>query len=658
MIVKRDRKPSYIIVFIIVLIASYYTLRVTTLTEQNGGNFKIEYLSIALDNLHKLTTPLILNQKTLSITLFVSVFLFAIIYNYLISQKKNMQENTYGSSDWEDPKNTKKFRDPILENNQIFTKTEMFSKNMKISKRNRNVCLVGRPGTGKSRYYFKVNLLNTCGETFIITDPKGELLRDCGMSLINRGYDVRVLNLVDKWKSDHFNPLMYIRKVPKDYTKIDITSNSTLEEELSADNSWIAEDDVMTLINTLMQNTKSETIESNTGDPFWEKAEMVFLQAIVYYVIFNYEDKDKNFKTVLELIRLAEPDKDGNSKLSKMFDVWESKDPDNIGVKQWRHFKVSASSPKMMSTIIMTASSRLAPFNIAELEKMTVDDTLELNRIGKKGDEGRIAIFIITSPNNSTFNFLANIVYTQIFSIIDYNASKNNGSLATPCQLFMDEWSQLGIIPRFIEMLAYVRGLNVGITIGLQSLSQLKKAYKDSWETALDCVDYFLFLGSRSKETLEWTSLMVGKKTWYKKSSGRTFSRQGSSSTTWDVVGRELANVDEISRMKSGICILLVSGLKPFTSELYQIKDHPRYNELFEPWMKEKTIHNLYDHALQRKLSKESINRQKMLNYLGLSFAKVEPKFKMRDISDYELSKIKEDVVLSNSKTLTDILLD
>lgn len=658
MIVKRDKKPSYILIFLIILIASYFTLRVTTLMEQNGGKFNVDYLNITLDNLYKLATPLIITKKTVSITLFVSVFLFVLIYSYISSQKKNMQENTYGSSDWEDSKNIKQFKDPILENNQIFTKTEMFSKNMKISKRNRNVCLVGRPGTGKSRYYFKVNILNNCGETLIVTDPKGELLRDCGMSLVNRGYDIRVLNLVDKWKSDHFNPLMYIRKVPKDYTKIDITSDSTLEKELSLDNTWIAEDDVMTLINTLMQNTKSETIESNTGDPFWEKAEMVFLQSIIYYVIFNYEDKDKNFKTVLELIRLAEPDKDGNSKLSKMFDVWERKDPDNIGVKQWKHFKVSASSPKMMSTIIMTASSRLAPFNIAEIEKMTVDDTLELNRIGKKGEEGRIAIFIITSPNNSTFNFLANIVYTQIFSIIDYNASRNNGSLATPCQLYMDEWSQLGTIPRFIEMLAYVRGLNVGITIGLQSLSQLKRVYKDNWETALDCVDYFLLLGSRSKETLEWTSLMVGKKTWYKKSSGRTFSKQGSSSTTWDVVGRELANVDEISRMKSGTCILLVSGLRPFCSELYDIKDHPRYGELFEPWNKEKTSQNLYNHVVQRKLSKETINRQKMLNDLGLSFAKVEPKFKMHNISDYELLKMKGDVVLSKNKTLTDILLD
>ncbi len=367
--------------------------------ELNGGKFKVEYLNEALDNLYKLNTPLIITSRTIFISLFVGFFVLVIIANYLISQKRNIQENTYGSSDWEDPKNIQKFKDPNFENNLILTSTEMFSKNMKISKRNKNIILIGRPGTGKSRFFFKNNLLNANGESIIVTDPKAELLRDCGMSLVNKGYDIRVLNVVDKWKSDHFNPLMYIKKVPKNHNLLYVNNGISLKDEIEK-NDWIAEDDVMTLINTLMLNTKSETIESNTGDPFWEKAEMVFLQAIMYYVIFNYDDKDKNFKTILELIRLAEPDKEGKSELSKLFDAWEQKDPDNIGIKQWNHFKVSASSPKMMSTIIMTASARLAPFNIAELEKITADDTMDLNRIGAKGSEGKIAIFIITSPNN------------------------------------------------------------------------------------------------------------------------------------------------------------------------------------------------------------------------------------------------------------------
>lgn len=627
------------------LVASYYTLRVCSLTEM-AGKFEFSQLTEALDKLHIISTPVILNMKTITTSLFVGIFTWGIIQTVANQNKKNLQENTYGSAEWEDPKVIKPYCEKELEKNQIFTATEMFAKNMRISKRNRHLILIGRPGSGKSRYYFKVNLLNANGETFVVTDPKGELVRDCGMSLINLGYDIRVLNLVDKSKSDHFNPLMYIKKINK------TIDNSKETQE------WIAEDDVMTLINTIMLNTKSETIESNTGDPFWEKAEMVFLQAIIYYIIFNYEDKEKNFKTVLKLIRLAEPDKEGNSTLSRMFDVWAEKDPENIGVKQWKHFKVSASSPKMMSTIIMTASARLAPFNISEIESMTVDDTMELNRIGGKGDEGKIAYFIINSPNDSTFNFMASILYTQIFSIIDANASKNNGSLSTPVQIYCDEWAQLGVIPRYLENLAYVRGLNCGITTCLQSLSQLKKVYKDNWETALDCSDYVLFLGSRSKETLEYMSSMLGKKSWYKKSSGRTYSKQGSSSYNWDIVGRELAFVDELARMESGYGILLVAGMRPFYSKLYDLTKHPRYNELFESWNEKETIQNKYDHSIERGKDKEIKRKQQMFRELGLGFVKVKPEFKARDLTQYEERKFNEDAILLSSKSLTDELLD
>lgn len=644
MLVKRNHGSSKWIIFIIVLIASYYALRVCSLSEING-EFKFDYLMEALDKLHVITTPIVINAKTISTSLFVGLFVLMIIYTYLNQNKKNIQENTHGSSEWEEPKNTLEFRDKDLVKNQIFTSTEMFSKDMKVSKRNRNVILLGRPGTGKSRYYFKPNILNADGETIVITDPKGELLRDCGMSLINKGYDIKVLNLVEKWKSDHFNPLLYIKKINR-Y----VDENSKGEE-------WIAEDDVMTLINTLMLNTKSETIESNTGDPFWERCEQMFLQAIIYYVIFNYDEQDRNFKTVLELIRLAEPDKDGHSTLGNMFQKWESEDPDNIGIKQWKHFKVSASSTKMMSTIIITASARLSPFNIAELEGITVNDTMDLNRIGGKGDEGRIAYFIINSPNDSTFNFIASIMYTQIFSIIDYNASHNNGSLASPCQIYCDEWSQLGVIPRYLENLAYVRGLNCGITTCLQSLSQLKKVYKDNWETALDCCDYILFMGSRSKETLDYISSMLGKKTWYKRSSGRTYSRQGSSSTNWDIVGRELAFIDEIARMEKGYCILLVSGLRPFYSKMYDLSKHPRYNELFESWNEKDTIQNRYEHAEERRKTKDLRRKEQLFKDLGLGFVKIKQDFKARELTKEEEQSIEKDEVILSTKNLTDELL-
>ena len=228
MIVKREHKTNYVLIFLIVLIASYFTLRVCTLVEQNGGDFKIDYLNEVLNTIYKFNTPLIINTQTIGISIFVGFMTFVIIFNYQLSIKKNIQENTYGSSDWETPDTIKKFRDPVFENNQIFTSTELFSKNMRISKRNRNVTLIGRPGTGKSRSYFKPNILSANGESLIITDPKGELLRDCGMSLVNNGYDIRVLNLVDKSQSDNFNPLMYIRRIKKEYKEIDINNRLSM----------------------------------------------------------------------------------------------------------------------------------------------------------------------------------------------------------------------------------------------------------------------------------------------------------------------------------------------------------------------------------------------------------------------------------------------
>lgn len=298
---------------------------------------------------------------------------------------------------------------------------------------------------GKSRYYFKPNILNANG-TIIVTDPKGELLRDCGYSLKKKGYDIKVLNLDEKSNSNHYNPFRYIKEVKL---------NST-EEKLE-----IQEDDVMSLINTLMANTKSENIESTSGDPFWEKAEMIFLQSLFYYTIRHYEKRQQNFTTILRLIRLSNPDATGVSVLDKLFDNWGKEEPDAVGVKQYKHFKVAASAPKMMSTIIMVATARLAAFNIREIADLTDTDDMELERIGMPTDDnspllkqineesgkhignGKIAYFIITKPSDSTFNFLASLFYTQVFAMIDENAKRCGGSLATPLEIYMDEWAQL-----------------------------------------------------------------------------------------------------------------------------------------------------------------------------------------------------------------------
>lgn len=635
--VKNDKKSGWT-GWLLFAVGGWSGLQLGTLAAENGGKLSLDVLSQSADRIFSLTMPQ-MTMQTLGYGFFLGVFAWMIWETLSSRQHRNLQQHAYGSAAWNDSDYTRKIRDRDPSKNWIFTASEIVSMDMAKTGRNRNCCIIGRPGTGKSRYWLTPNILNAGDETLIVTDPKEELLKSLGQSLKMKGFDIRVLNLKSKWRSDHYNPLMYIRKVPREALMLDLEASDSREEELKRleeEGRNIAEDDVMSMINAIMTNTKSDTIDSNTGDPFWEKAEMVFLQALFYYVFFCKPKKEQNMETVLELIRMGEPDQKGISRLNHIFDEWAARDPNNIGVKQWKHFQVSAKSPKMMSTIIMTASARLAPFNMAEIRTLVTDDTMELDRIGKpmdlKDDDGRrkdgkVAYFIVTNPNDSTFNFMAALMYTQIFNMIDRNAEENGGALATPCNVWMDEFRQLGTIPRFLENWAYVRGLNCGITVILQSLSQFKKIYKDEWETGLDCCDYTLFLGSRSKETLEYMSSLLGKQTLAVMNDSRTFARQGSTSKSWQVYGRELATIDELAEMPKGYGILQMSGAKPFYSKLYELEKDPMHRFMWEPWTENrgnrdpefrKTMEwqenhdRLYDHLAEMEKPENDVRLQQM----------------------------------------------
>lgn len=272
----------------------------------------------------------------------------------------------------------------------------------------------------------------------------------------------------------------------------------------------------------------------------------------------------------------------------------------NIGIKQWHHLKSGVDSEKTMASIRLTAAARLAPLNIPEVAEFINDDDMELERIGTREDTpsipnghstgGRIIWFVVTKPSEDAFNFIANLFYTQTFQMIDLNAKKYKGTCPSPIDLYMDEWAQLGEIPRFIETLSLVRGYNCGITIGLQSLDQLKRVYKDSWQNALDDCDFILFLGSTAKDSLEYIVSLLGKETIYKRSQNRSYGKSGSSSHSDDSLGRELMDIQELRTMGSGNCVLLdmkeIRGAGYF-SKLYELSDHPRYNFLYEPWNQE-----------------------------------------------------------------------
>ena len=635
--VKNDKKSGWT-GWLLFAVGGWSGLQLGTLAAENGGKLSLDVLSQSADRIFSLTMPRV-TMQTLGYGFFLGVFAWMIWETLSSRQHRNLQQHAYGSAAWNDSDYTRKIRDKDPLKNWIFTASEIVSMDMAKTGRNRNCCIIGRPGTGKSRYWLTPNILNAGDETLIVTDPKEELLKSLGQSLKMKGFDIRVLNLKSKWRSDHYNPLMYIRKVPREALMLDLEGSDSREEELKRleeEGRNIAEDDVMSMINAIMANTKSDTIDSNTGDPFWEKAEMVFLQALFYYVFFCKPKNEQNMETVLELIRMGEPDQKGISGLNRIFDEWAARDPNNIGVKQWKHFQISAKSPKMMSTIIMTASARLAPFNMAEIRNLVTDDTMELDRIGKpiylkdedgRRKDGKVAYFIVTNPNDSTFNFMAALMYTQIFNMIDRNAEENGGALATPCNVWMDEFRQLGTIPRFLENWAYVRGLNCGITVILQSLSQFKKIYKDEWETGLDCCDYTLFLGSRSKETLEYMSSLLGKQTLAVMNDSRTFARQGSTSKSWQVYGRELATIDELAEMPKGYGILQMSGAKPFYSKLYELEKDPMHRFMWEPWTENrgnrdpdfrKTMEwqenheRLYDHLAEMEKPENDVRLQKL----------------------------------------------
>lgn len=657
------QKSSVVSVIIIVIVGTFLAMRVQSIAAEKGNNL-VEGLKWVFQNPSGTFDITKHNHYTPQIIFYSVVFglvcaLF--MYVYASTYRRKVRLKSHGTARFCKPQETFKYRegngkDP--RGNTIFTKTEWFSRNMRKSDRNRNIVLVGRPGTGKSRYFFKPNLLNADG-TIVATDPKGELLRDCGHSLLMKGYEIKVLNLDRKYASNNYNPLNYVKKIPVEslspeklqkiedkvrakYAELDIDDKDERERKLQEliheeQNTQLAEDDVMSLIDCLFKNTKGD-IDSTTGDPFWEKAEMIFLQSIIYYVLFRLPKSERNFESVLRLIRLATPkDEDATeTELDGLFAEWQQEDPKNIGVKQYNHFRVARG--KMVSTIIMQATSRLAPLNIEEVKDLTNSDNMELDRIGNPTPEmiakmkipeeekkkllkkhGKVAYFIITKPNDSAFNFIASLLYTQVFGITDLNAANNHGSLATPLDMYMDEWAQLGEIPRFIENLAYVRGLNVGITFALQSLDQLKKVYKDSWQSALDCCDYTMLLGSNAKETLEYFSTMLGETTVYAPGFTRNGGKNLSTSTNDSEVGVKLGTVDQIANMEKKKCLLLVANLGPFYSDMYDLTKHPDYSELYEPWKKDDPINNAkeYNHYKYVKKIKKLSKTQEILNEMG-----------------------------------------
>ena len=437
----------------------------------------------------------------------------------------------------------------------LFTKTERISLyNWKL---NNNTLILGGSGSGKTRGYVMPNILQA-HSSYIVTDPKGEILEKAGYFLSEvKGYKIRVLNLDEKSLSDGYNPFIYIHPERDGY-----------------------EERVLSLIETIIINTDGGE-KKGGSDPFWDKAERLFLQSIFFFTCDGFIPEQRNMNTVLQLIamlQIAEDEDNYDSDLDYFAAIFERKyGSDHIGVQQWKEFRQKASG-KTAKSIVISAVARLAPFRTRAVKKIFGYDSMHLDRVG----EEKTAIFIVVPPTDTTFNFIAGMLFTQLFQELQYCATqvhKHDGQrLPVPCRFILDEFANTCTIPNFVKILAYARSFGIGITPILQSLEQIKNMYKDEWGVIVDNCNELLYLGSITHmDTLEYMSKLLGKGTFDKRTTGRTRGRQGSSSENFDVVGRELMTADEIRQLKKENCLLVIGGRSPFYSEKYDYTKHPNY---------------------------------------------------------------------------------
>ncbi|MCL2321810.1 MAG: type IV secretory system conjugative DNA transfer family protein [Oscillospiraceae bacterium] len=463
--------------------------------------------------------------------------------------KKSLHNFYYGKS------RIRSIEQKYMNSDEYFTQTEKISiYNLLL---NRNTLIVGGSGSGKTRGYGIPNILQT-NSSFVITDPKSDILLRCGYFLSKvKGYKIHVLNLDNKAKSDGYNPFVYIRPEREGY-----------------------EERILMLIETIIINTDGGE-KRNSNDPFWDKAERLFLQSIFFFTCDGFELSDRNMNTVLALIamlQIAEEEDKYDSDLDYYAKIFEREHgSEHIGVQQFKEFRSKASG-KTAKSIVISAIARLAPFRTEAVRRIFSYDTMGLDRLG----EEKTAIFIVVPPTDGTFNFIAGMVFSQMFQELQYSATeihKREGQkLPVPVKFILDEFANTCTIPNFLKILAYARSFGIGISIIIQSLDQIKNMYKEEYGILIDNCDTLLYLGNiKHNETLEYMSKLLGKGTYDKKTTGRTKGRQGSFSTNYDVFGRELLDPSEIMKMPKEKCLLIVSGKNPFYSTKYDLTKHPNY---------------------------------------------------------------------------------
>lgn len=476
-----------------------------------------------------------------------------IVYVRGKNAKKFRQGEEYGSARWGNEKDIEPFIDPVFENNVLLTQTERLTMNSRPSQpkyaRNKNVIVVGGSGSGKTRFYVKPNLMQMPEKvSYVLTDPKGTIIVECGKMLVDAGYRLKVLNTINFKKSMHYNPFHYIR----------------------------SEKDILKLVNTIIANTKGEG-EKATED-FWVKAERLLYTALIGYIWYEAPEYEQNFSTLLEFINASETreeDEEFKNAVDEIFEELEADHPDHFAVRQYRKYKLAAG--KTAKSILISCGARLAPFDIAELRELTSYDELELDLLGDR----RTAMFVIISDTDDTFNFIVAIMYSQLFNLLcDRADDQCKGKLEYHVRLLLDEFSNIGQIPKFDKLIATIRSREISASIILQSQSQLKTIYKDAAETIIGNCDTMLFLGGKESSTLKEISETLGKETIDLYNTSDTRGSNRSYGLNYQKTGKELMSRDELAVMDGNKCILQLRGVRPFLSDKYDITKHPRYKEL------------------------------------------------------------------------------
>ncbi|HGC7130864.1 TPA: VirD4-like conjugal transfer protein, CD1115 family [Streptococcus agalactiae] len=510
----------------------------------------------------------------------VVVLIKFIVYTKGKNAKKFRQGKEYGSARWGTRKDIEPYVDEKFQNNILLTQTERLTMNGRPANpkyaRNKNVLVIGGSGSGKTRFYVKPNLMQM-HSSYCVTDPKGTIVIECGKMLEDNGYEIKILNTINFKKSMKYNPFAYLR----------------------------SEKDILKLVQTIIANTKGEGEKS--GEDFWVKAEKLYYTALIGYIFYEAPREEKNFATLLDMIDASEVREDDETYMNpidRLFEALEKKEPTHFAVKQYKKYKLAAG--KTAKSILISCGARLAPFDIQELRDLMKEDELELDTLGDR----KTALFVIISDTDDTFNFVVSIMYSQLFNLLcDKADDEYGGRLPVHVRCLLDEFANIGLIPKFEKLIATIRSREISASIILQAQSQLKAIYKDNADTIVGNCDSTLFLGGKEKTTLKELSETLGKETIDLYNTSETRSNANSYGLNYQKTGKELMSQDEITVMDGSKCIFQLRGVRPFLSDKFDITKHKNY-KLLEDYDK-KNVFDIEEY-IKRK-GKAKLNRETVI---------------------------------------------